>query len=79
MLAWSLGATTLPLLIAGGAGLSLLIAVLVGWAAYCREQVPLVALVAAPFYIVIKLPIYLAFLISRQERWVRTERDIARS
>ena len=53
--------------------------VFAGWAAFCRRQVPLVALLAAPLYIAAKLPIYLAFLVKRQKHWVRTQRDPVRS
>jgi hypothetical protein len=37
------------------------------------------ALLATPLYILSKLPIYVAFLVKRQQQWVRTERDAARS
>ena len=40
-----------------------------------RQQVPLVALAAAPLYIAAKLPIYLAFVCKRRVQWVRTQRD----
>jgi cellulose synthase/poly-beta-1,6-N-acetylglucosamine synthase-like glycosyltransferase len=76
-IAWLLGASPAPLGICLGASLSCGTAVIAGWFVHCREQVPLRALVAAPFYVVIKLPIYLAFLAARQREWVRTERDIA--
>jgi len=54
-------------------------AILAGWAAYCRRQIPLRRLLAAPFYMAAKLPIYLAFLTHREQRWIRTQRDAARS
>jgi hypothetical protein len=75
--AWCIGLSAAPLtfLLADCALLGT--AVLLGWAAYCREQVPLVALLAAPLYIVLKLPIYLAFLVKRQQQWIRTQRDVA--
>jgi len=44
-------------------------------AAFCRMQVLLVALLAAPIYIAAKLLIYLAFLMKRQQQWVRRQRD----
>ncbi|HMC10455.1 MAG TPA: glycosyltransferase family 2 protein [Pirellulaceae bacterium] len=77
--AWVAGASPWPLLIGATACFALGTAVILGWAVYCREQVPLFALVAAPLYVAAKLPIYLAFLVKRQQRWVRTERDPARS
>ena len=30
----------------------------------------------SPLYIVWKIPLYLAFLVQRQTKWIRTERDI---
>jgi hypothetical protein len=74
-----LGAWLVPLVMLLTASIGLAAAVLAGWATYCREQVPLVALVAAPCYIVRKLPVYLAFLVTRRQQWVTTQRDIARS
>jgi cellulose synthase/poly-beta-1,6-N-acetylglucosamine synthase-like glycosyltransferase len=78
-IAWLLGASSAPLGICLGASLACASAVIAGWTVHCRAQVPLRALIAAPFYVVIKLPIYLAFLAARQREWVRTERDIART
>jgi cellulose synthase/poly-beta-1,6-N-acetylglucosamine synthase-like glycosyltransferase len=71
---WLLGASVMPLCIVASALLLVAAAVLLGWGRHCREQVPLSALVAAPFYAITKLPIYLSFVVSRQKQWVRTER-----
>jgi hypothetical protein len=73
--AWLVGASPVPLAILAGADALLALAVLLGWAVHCRQQVPLWALIAAPLYAAAKLPIYLAFLLKRQQQWVRTERD----
>jgi cellulose synthase/poly-beta-1,6-N-acetylglucosamine synthase-like glycosyltransferase len=75
--AWLIGATALPLAIFTAQTCLIAAAVFAGWAAHCREQVPLRALVAAPLYAAMKLPIYLAFLYKRQQQWVRTQRDPA--
>jgi cellulose synthase/poly-beta-1,6-N-acetylglucosamine synthase-like glycosyltransferase len=77
--AWLLGASPIPLAMLLAAAIVLAAAVLAGWAAYCREQVPMRALLAIPFYVAMKLPIYLAFFVNRQQQWVRTERDVART
>jgi cellulose synthase/poly-beta-1,6-N-acetylglucosamine synthase-like glycosyltransferase len=74
-IAWLLGASSLPLLVLIATDAALATVVLLGWAVHCRRQVPLWALLAAPLYAAVKLPIYLAFLIKRQQAWVRTERD----
>lgn len=77
LIGWLAGASPWPLVILLTADAFLAKAVLLGWAVHCRRQVPLWALVAAPLYAAAKLPIYLAFLIKRQQAWVRTERDAA--
>jgi cellulose synthase/poly-beta-1,6-N-acetylglucosamine synthase-like glycosyltransferase len=53
----------------------LALSVFVGWLAHCRAQIPLVSLLAAPLYAAWKVPIYVAFLVSRQRQWIRTQRD----
>jgi cellulose synthase/poly-beta-1,6-N-acetylglucosamine synthase-like glycosyltransferase len=53
----------------------LALAVFAGWLAHCRAQIPLVSLLAAPLYAAWKVPIYVAFLLSRQRQWIRTQRD----
>jgi cellulose synthase/poly-beta-1,6-N-acetylglucosamine synthase-like glycosyltransferase len=73
---WLIGCGPAPLLIASGFGGLLGLAVFAGWAAWCRQQVPLRALVLAPGYALWKLPIYAAFVLKRQREWVRTERDV---
>ncbi len=77
--AWLVGASVVPLAISATAYGALGAAVFAGWAAHCRNQVPLLALLAAPFYIAAKLPIYLAFVFKRQVQWIRTQRDSARA
>jgi cellulose synthase/poly-beta-1,6-N-acetylglucosamine synthase-like glycosyltransferase len=79
VIALFLGASILPLIIGLSAWAALSLAVVAGWAAHCRRQVPLLALLAAPLYIAAKLPIYVAFLFKRQVQWVRTQREAARA
>jgi cellulose synthase/poly-beta-1,6-N-acetylglucosamine synthase-like glycosyltransferase len=67
---------------AGGGGLALaagLVAAFVGailaaWSTQGRDLVRLGELLAIPWYILAKLPIYLRFLVRRQKQWVRTDR-----
>ena len=66
----------------GGAALALaslllgafLAAVFTAWAKRGRDLVALSELLAAPWYIVAKLPMYLRFIVRRQKDWVRTDR-----
>lgn len=53
-------------------------AVAIAWARFARF-LPAAGLLAAPFYVLWKLPIYLAFITHRQVRWVRTARDSTHS
>jgi cellulose synthase/poly-beta-1,6-N-acetylglucosamine synthase-like glycosyltransferase len=72
--AWLLGASPLGLVLLGGGGLTLTLAVLAAWARFCRPQVPWTVLLAVPAYAWRKLPIYAGLLVRRQRAWVRTER-----
>jgi cellulose synthase/poly-beta-1,6-N-acetylglucosamine synthase-like glycosyltransferase len=54
--------------------------VLAGWLRHGRELVPLRYAVAIPFYVLRKIPIYLAFSTgARQQSWERSERTRGRS
>ncbi|WP_254507406.1 glycosyltransferase family 2 protein [Anatilimnocola floriformis] len=75
LIAWLCGSSAVPAIIAGSALLSIAGCVLLGWAAYCRQQIPLRALLLAPLYALWKVPLYVAFLWKRQQQWVRTARD----
>ena len=61
--------------VAAGSLLCVGLAVLAGWWRAARAFIPLRTLLGVPFYVLWKVPIYLAFLFRRQEAWVRTERD----
>jgi hypothetical protein len=63
----------LPLL--GLQGGLILVSILGAWAKFGRD-LPFLSLLVVPFYIIWKLPLYLAFLFKPQTKWVRTERDI---
>ncbi len=67
--------TWIPALVLGGEGILLLMAILVAWARYGRADLPIQALLAVPLYVLWKIPLYFAFLVRPQTKWVRTERD----
>jgi cellulose synthase/poly-beta-1,6-N-acetylglucosamine synthase-like glycosyltransferase len=69
-----LGASLVPFTTLAAASLAFATAVILGWAAHCRAQIPLAILLATPIYAAMKLPIYMAFLTKRQQEWVRTDR-----
>jgi len=66
----------IPALIVTVAGAFLLLGVLLAWFKFGRTDLPLKNLIAIPFYILSKIPIYLKFLVKPQSRWLKTERDV---
>jgi cellulose synthase/poly-beta-1,6-N-acetylglucosamine synthase-like glycosyltransferase len=74
-----LGASWIPVGVLAIAGLVLMSAILAAWAKFGRVDLPLRELLAVPFYILWKVPLYLKFLIRPQKTWVRTERDEVKS
>lgn len=54
---------------------ALALAVGIGWLRYARRDLPLRALLAAPWYALRKAGLYLSFLKRRRNDWVRTDRD----
>jgi cellulose synthase/poly-beta-1,6-N-acetylglucosamine synthase-like glycosyltransferase len=63
-----------PFVITLAAGTSLFVAIILAWLFDGRRSVPLVALISVPFYVCWKVPLYLGFVFSRQQAWVRTAR-----
>jgi cellulose synthase/poly-beta-1,6-N-acetylglucosamine synthase-like glycosyltransferase len=63
----------LPALVAAGGGLAVVLAIFAAWARFGRDRLPLTALLAAPFYVLWKVPIYATFFFRRQRKWNRTE------
>jgi cellulose synthase/poly-beta-1,6-N-acetylglucosamine synthase-like glycosyltransferase len=71
---WLVVRPPLPgLLLACGAA-AVVAAALAAWARFGRNCLPFTRLLAAPFYALVKVPIYLAFLFRPQRAWVRTTR-----
>jgi cellulose synthase/poly-beta-1,6-N-acetylglucosamine synthase-like glycosyltransferase len=66
----------LPAALLGAGGLTALLAILGAWIKFGRERLPLASLLAAPFYVLWKVPIYLAFVFRPQRAWIRTERNL---
>ncbi len=49
--------------------------VLVAWSARGRDLVRFLELLSIPVYIAAKVPVYVRFVVRRERRWVRTDRD----
>lgn len=65
----------LPLHIALAGGVTLFCSMGLAWYHYGRSDLSLRQLVMIPLYILWKIPLYIAFVISPEQRWVRTRRD----
>ncbi|BAZ16531.1 putative glycosyl transferase [Calothrix sp. NIES-4071] len=65
----------IPVWITVVAGMFILTAILIAWANFGRSDLPLLELLAVPFYILWKIPLYFKFLVQPQKTWVRTERE----
>jgi hypothetical protein len=70
-----LGGTALPLAVSLAATGVTAVAVLAAWREFGRQVISFGDLVAALWYALWKLPLYLRFVAGRQVEWVRTRRD----
>jgi hypothetical protein len=75
---WGVGGSVWPAALLSGGALAVLLSIFAAWAKFGRDKLPLTSLLAAPFYVLWKVPIYLALLFRRQKAWVRTERTAPR-
>jgi len=51
------------------------ISILLAWTRFGRQILSFSSLAYAPIYAVIKIPVYLKFIVKRQVEWVRSRRD----
>ena len=65
----------IPAAIVATAGFCFLMAIVIAWAKFARQDLPIQELLSIPFYVFWKIPVYLQFLVKPQNGWVRTERD----
>ncbi len=70
-----LGLSWLPTIMLGMGIMFLIVSVFTSWAKFGRKEIPGFALLTIPFYLLWKIPLYFAFLVRPQSKWVRTERD----
>lgn len=75
ILAGVLGAAWMPAIVLGIAGLLIIVSIVGAWAKYGRGYMPIQTLLAVPFYILWKIPLYLMFLVRPETKWVRTRRN----
>ena len=72
----AVGMSIVPAILVSVAGVFLIAGVLLAWIRFGRSDISLKNLVAIPFYILGKIPIYLKFIVKPQSRWLKTERDL---
>jgi hypothetical protein len=65
----------LPAVLLGIQGAMILTAILAAWLKFGRADLPALTLLAVPFYVLWKVPLYVAYAIRPQTKWIRTERD----
>lgn len=70
------GVSLIPAIVVSLAGVFLITGVLLAWVKFGRSDLPLRNLIAIPFYMLSKIPIYFKFLVKPQSRWLKTERDL---
>lgn len=76
LLAGGLGASWMPALLLAMEGFLIFISIVGAWAKFGRTDLPMLTLLAVPLYVLWKIPLYFAFLVRPQTKWVRTERDV---
>lgn len=69
------GTSWIPAVFLALEGLLIFVSIMGAWAKFGRDDLPARTLLAIPFYILWKIPLYLSFLVRRQTKWIRTERD----
>jgi cellulose synthase/poly-beta-1,6-N-acetylglucosamine synthase-like glycosyltransferase len=76
LLAATFGRSPIPAVFLAVQGLLILVSVVGAWAKFGRADISGAAFLSVPFYMLWKIPLYLGFILKRQTKWVRTERDV---
>lgn len=53
----------------------LILSIIAAWSGWAKTVLPFSAFLMMPIYVLNKIPTYFSFLVKRQKKWVRTERD----
>jgi cellulose synthase/poly-beta-1,6-N-acetylglucosamine synthase-like glycosyltransferase len=77
LLAGVLGAAWMPAILLAIAGMLIIVSIVGAWAKFGRAELPIQALLAVPFYVLWKIPLYLTFLVRPETKWIRTQRNAA--
>ncbi|WP_293133088.1 glycosyltransferase [Microcoleus sp. bin38.metabat.b11b12b14.051] len=76
LLAATFGTSPIPAVLLAVQGILILVSIVSAWAKFGRADISGATLLSVPFYILWKIPLYFGFLLKRQTKWIRTERDI---
>lgn len=76
LLAGALGVSWIPAIVLAIEGLLIFLSIVGAWAKFGRTDLPVLTLLAVPSYVLWKIPLYLAFLVRPQTKWIRTARDV---
>ena len=77
-----LGSAWIPTLVLAITGGLIFTSIVGAWVKFGRKTIPSSVLLAIPIYLIWKIPLYVAFIVRPQAKWIRTERDkfsVARS
>jgi hypothetical protein len=74
-LLWCVTRAPLPAALLASEALLAAATLLGSWVRFGRDCLPFTSLLAAPFYVLTKIPIYLAFVWKPERAWVRTTRE----
>ena len=74
LIAYWLGTSWMPIGLAAMEGFLIFCSIFTAWFKFARSGLPAQTLLTIPLYILWKLPLYLAFLIQPEKKWIRTER-----
>ncbi|MFM9268139.1 glycosyltransferase family 2 protein [Tychonema sp. BBK16] len=75
LLAATLGTSPIPSILLAVQGILILVSIVSAWAKFGRADISGSTLLSVPFYILWKIPLYFGFILKRQTKWIRTERD----
>ena len=76
LLAATFGTSPIPAILLAVQGILILVSIVGAWAKFGRADISGSTLLSVPFYILWKIPLYFGFLLNRQTKWIRTERDV---
>jgi cellulose synthase/poly-beta-1,6-N-acetylglucosamine synthase-like glycosyltransferase len=75
LVAYQLGTSVIPVMGLVAQGLLIGIAIFAAWGKFCRTDLSALTLLTVPLYILWKVPLYFAFLVQPQKKWIRTDRE----